>query len=164
MVVIGLRITFPKTFNLPLCGIPIINECAPNSLARSIASFNAGTTASPPSKPNRFEVLNLCAKNDSKVSAKHKRSKMCIFFSRSLAKKLGCSTRSRIQLHCCVDPICIYSTPMVPQYVSRRRSSTLRNVTFPGMLVKSSRKPLLPPVCTPLKFISLSKSFSGSKP
>ena len=40
----------------------------------------------------------------------------------------------------------------------------MRSVTFPGMFVRSSRKPLFPPVCTPLKFISLSMSVAWSKP
>ena len=64
------------------------------------------------------------------------------------------------QLHFSFEPICIYSTPKVEQYVFCRLATTCLSVILAGRLPRMSKKPLLPPVAVPKRFKGRSKSAS----
>ena len=60
---------FPRTFNLPLCDMPIFTSLTPRWPPLLIICSKAGIKDSPPSRPNLFVPTNLMCKNFSKPSA-----------------------------------------------------------------------------------------------
>mmetsp|Transcript_53699 Transcript_53699/g.148936 ORF Transcript_53699/g.148936 Transcript_53699/m.148936 type:complete len:256 (+) Transcript_53699:2299-3066(+) len=162
---IGLPRTLTSTLSRPRCGMPNTNSSTPISTPLSTKASRPGITASPPSIPKRFIVLNLSPKKRSKPSAMDSLSYVFMAFSFSVIRKVGHSTRCRIQLQRFRSRMCIYSMPSVPQYVERRRSTNSRRVM--SKLPRppaAARKPVLPPVLPrqtfPSEAIFLSMSFS----
>ena len=97
---IGLRTTLASTLSRPRCGMPITMFSTPCSVAVSMSSFMPTMSTSQPSRPKRFAVEYLFARNDSKWSDQHSRSSMRSFCSLEKMCLLGVSICSRIQLTC----------------------------------------------------------------
>mmetsp|Transcript_41870 Transcript_41870/g.118381 ORF Transcript_41870/g.118381 Transcript_41870/m.118381 type:complete len:206 (+) Transcript_41870:829-1446(+) len=143
----GFPMTFARTLRRPRCGMLKMNSSQPSSMPRSTRALRPGMTASPPSRPNRFVFMNLLPRKRSKVSAMHRRSYVSSIFARSSEKKSGISMCLRIQLRRSFSPMCMYSTPIVPQYVERTRAMRSARVISPApMFPMDARKPALPPV------------------
>ena len=125
----GFSIKLHKTFKRPRCAIPTTTSSRPNWLPRFRICSRAGMIDSVPSRPNRFVPTYLTARNFSKHSAAVIRSKM-VFLPNTVKSVLFliCSIRFWIQIFCAGSCICMYSTPILPQYVFSRISIISRRV------------------------------------
>ena len=125
----GFSIKLHKTLSLPRCAMPTTASSRPNWLPRFNICSSAGITDSVPSKPNRLVPTYFTARNFSKHSAAVIRSKI-VCFPRTVKSVLFfiCSILFCIQIFCAGSCICIYSTPMLPQYVFSKTSIISRRV------------------------------------
>mmetsp|Transcript_23826 Transcript_23826/g.94460 ORF Transcript_23826/g.94460 Transcript_23826/m.94460 type:complete len:328 (+) Transcript_23826:2274-3257(+) len=132
----GLRTTLHNTLRRPRCGMPTMTSVTPSTVAASTMTFMPGIIDSTPSSPKRLAVLNFVASTASNFSEKARRSSTCSRSSRSSGAS-GTSMRDRSQLSLWRSVMCSVSTPTVPQYVARRKSTNSRNVVSPSKLTSA---------------------------
>ena len=112
----GFCIIFARTFNLPLCGIPIFTSFTPKCPPRFIICSKAGISDSAPSRPNLLVPTNFMCKNFSKPSASINLLSIALFpFSVNLIPFSFPSILSLIQDLSFGSAICINSYPIFPQ-------------------------------------------------
>mmetsp|Transcript_11153 Transcript_11153/g.47575 ORF Transcript_11153/g.47575 Transcript_11153/m.47575 type:complete len:488 (-) Transcript_11153:233-1696(-) len=136
----GLRTTFANTLSRPRWGMPIVSDSTPSSEALSMASLNPGIRVSHPSSPNRFAAVYLLLRKFSNISDHARRSSKTFFRSLEYSSAFCVSILSRNQLHLSRSWMCMYSYPMLPQYVSRSLRKICRSVCT-GL--SSDRKPFM---------------------
>mmetsp|Transcript_11174 Transcript_11174/g.30482 ORF Transcript_11174/g.30482 Transcript_11174/m.30482 type:complete len:223 (-) Transcript_11174:81-749(-) len=153
MTSMGFRTTLHSTLRRPRCGMPMMTSVTPQSVAASTMVFMPPIMDSQPSRPKRLAVLNLVARTFSNFSAKARRSRTCVRSS-SVSGFRGTSMRDRSQFCLQRFVMCSASTPTVPQYVSRRKSSSSASVVRPSSF--TSALPRRPATCVEIKFTARS--------
>ena len=136
----GFCITLVRTFNLPLCGIPILTSSTPKDPPSLIICSIAGTRDSHPSSPNLFVPTNLVCKYFSNPSAS--RTLLRIAFFPSSVKEISLffpSILFCIQLFSSGSVMCMYSTPTFEQYVLCKISKISLTVAYLRLSLSSKK-------------------------